>query len=73
MGSSPLLRTHKPTIVIDLNGQVVLKFFRCMSIQPEPEPIYDIEQVPDDSDLNTFDGIDSMEDGNKRGCDEIML
>ena len=36
MGSSPLLRTHKPTIVADSNGQLVFRYClkeRNMSVQ----------------------------------------
>jgi hypothetical protein len=73
MGSSVMLRTHKPTIQLDSNGHRVMKFLRKMSIQQIQEPINEIEEILDEGQLFSVERKDSLEEDNKRGCDEIML
>ena len=44
-----------------------------MTIESVREPINYIEELLEEDEPNQFESRDSMEEENKRGCDEIML
>ncbi len=70
MGSSPLLRTHKLTILTDSDGRILLRFSDKDRIVSVHEPLNEVEEeLEEQVRLNK----DSMISFNERGCNEIMF
>ncbi len=70
MGSSPLLLTHKLTILTDSDGRILLRFSDKNRIVSVHEPLNEVEdQLEEQVRLDR----DSMISFNERGCNEIMF
>ena len=70
MGSNPLLRTYKATIVSDSGDKIMLKFQRKSSILTTTQS--SLNEVLDEQEEKTRLTTDSLTSFNERGCDEIM-
>ncbi len=73
MGSSHLLHTHKPTIVFDSNGKPIIRLSSKLDTRPDSDQINEVCLLLDEDKTSFATRLDSIEESNRRGCDEIMF